>query len=161
MNRRPVVLALLVTLLALVGCGGALDRDRTVNVQGDDAEMNAAIEKARETLPNFWEAFEKRDRGVGDFAIKVRITDANGVEHFWANNVERKDGKIFGVINNDPNTVKSVKMGDRIEIPEADISDWLYMRADGKMVGNRTLRPLLKTLSADEAAKLRSILAEP
>ena len=32
---------------------------------------------------------------------------------------------------------------------------------DGKMHGNYTLRPLLKTMPADDAAKLREILAEP
>jgi uncharacterized protein YegJ (DUF2314 family) len=42
----------------------------------------------------------------------------------------------------------------------ANISDWLYMR-DGKMVGNETLRPLLKTMPADEAEKLRSMMASP
>lgn len=32
---------------------------------------------------------------------------------------------------------------------------------DGKMHGNYTMRPLLKTMPADEAAQLRSLLAEP
>ncbi len=32
----------------------------------------------------------------------------------------------MGTINNDPEMVKNVKLGDRITIPEADISDWLY-----------------------------------
>lgn len=36
----------------------------------------------------------------------------------------------------------------------------MFMR-DGKMYGNYTLRPLLETMPEDEAAALRSILAEP
>ncbi len=32
---------------------------------------------------------------------------------------------------------------------------------DGKMHGNYTMRPLLRTLPDDEAAQYRSILAEP
>ena len=66
----------------------------------------------------------------------------------------------MGTINNDPNIVASVKLGDRIEIPEADISDWLYMRG-GKMVGNRTLVPLLKTMPAKEAEAYRKMMTEP
>ena len=52
------------------------------------------------------------------------------------------------------------QLGDRIEIPEADILDWLYMRA-GKMIGNETLRPILKKMPAAEAERLRSMMADP
>jgi hypothetical protein len=38
--------------------------------------------------------------------------------------------------------------------------DWLYMR-DGKMVGNETLKPLLKKMPAAEVNRLKSIKAEP
>jgi uncharacterized protein YegJ (DUF2314 family) len=41
-----------------------------------------------------------------------------------------------------------------------NISDWLYIRG-GKMVGNRTLVPLLKTMPEKEAASYRKMLAEP
>jgi uncharacterized protein YegJ (DUF2314 family) len=66
----------------------------------------------------------------------------------------------MGTINNDPNKVSTVKLGERIEIPEADISDWMYLR-DGKVVGNYTLRPLLKKMPAKEAEQLRKLLADP
>jgi uncharacterized protein YegJ (DUF2314 family) len=56
--------------------------------------------------------------------------------------------------------VKNVKIGQKWKIKKEDISDWLFMR-DGKMHGNYTMRPLLKTMPKDEAAKFRSMLAEP
>src|SRR5262245_14017981 len=140
MNRIPnIVVALVAVLLSLLAA--CSKRDKVVNVESDDPEMTAAIAKARETLPQFWQVFEKRDRGESNFSLKVKITDKNGTEHFWATDIERRDGKMMGTINNDPNIVASVKLGDRIEIREAAISDWLYMR-DGKMVGNETLKPL-------------------
>jgi uncharacterized protein YegJ (DUF2314 family) len=108
----------------------------------DDAEMTAAIAKAREALPQFWQTFEKQDQGESGFALKLKVTDARGTEHFWVTNLERNDGKMMGTVNNDPQTVASVKLGQRVEIREADISDWLYLR-DGKIVGNHTLKPLL------------------
>ena len=159
MNLAPTtVIALVVVLFSLLtACS---KRDKVVNVESDDAEMVAAIAKARETLPQFWQVFDKKERGESDFALKVKITDTKGTEHFWATDIERRDGKTMGTINNDPNTVASVKLGDRIEIPEADISDWLYMR-DGKMVGNETLRPLLKKMPAAEAEKLKKMMASP
>lgn len=153
------------TALALVGSILTLltacsKRDKVVRVADDDSEMTAAIAKARETLPQFWQVFEKRDRGESDFALKVRISDKKGTEHFWATNVERRNGKTMGTIDNDPNIVARVKLGDRIGIPEADISDWLYMR-DGKMVGNRTLVPLFKQMPAAEVERLKKMMADP
>jgi uncharacterized protein YegJ (DUF2314 family) len=144
-------------LSLLAGCS---PQDRVINVEDDDPAMVAAIAKARSTLPQFWQAFAKPARGESEFSLKVKITDKKGTEHFWANDIERRGGKTLGTINNDPSIVASVKFGDRIEIPEADISDWFYMR-DGKMVGNRTLIPLLRTLPAKEAAAYRELLADP
>lgn len=164
MGRRTMNHRLRATLAAsaslLVVLAACAKRDRVVTVADDDAEMTAAIARARETLPHFWTSLERPQPGDTDFALKVRISDARGVEHFWANDPERRDGAIFGTIGNDPALVAKVKLGDRIEIPAADISDWTFMRG-GKIHGNYTLRPLLKHLPADEAARFRSVLADP
>jgi uncharacterized protein YegJ (DUF2314 family) len=150
-----IILAAMLTLFA--ACS---KKDQIISVADDDPEMLAAIAKARATLPQFWEVFDKPEHGESGFSLKVKITDKHGVEHFWATDIERTNGKIMGTINNDPEIVATVKLGDRIEIPEADISDWLYMR-DNKMVGNETIRPLFKKMSEEEAAKLKSIMANP
>jgi uncharacterized protein YegJ (DUF2314 family) len=136
------------------------DDDKVISVAGDDAEMTAAIEKARATLPVFWKAFEQQPKGVSGFALKVKIEDANGAEHFWANKIEKKDSKIFGVINNEPNTVKSVTFGQRVAVMDEQITDWLFMRND-KMVSNYTLRPLMKRMPKDQADLLRAKLEDP
>jgi uncharacterized protein YegJ (DUF2314 family) len=92
--------------------------------------------------------------------LKVLVTDKRGEEYFWATDLARRDGKILGTIDNDPKIVGSVKFGDRIEIAEDDISDWAYMR-NGKMVGNRTVRPLFKRMPASEVERIRKMLADP
>jgi uncharacterized protein YegJ (DUF2314 family) len=53
-----------------------------------------------------------------------------------------------------------VRLGQRIEIGEAQISDWMYIRS-GKMVGNHTLQPLLKRMPPQDAARYRAMLADP
>ena len=154
-------LASLLGLVLLAGCSGSgTGKDRVVNVEGDDAEMNAAMATARSKLPEFWQRFDNPVPNESIFAIKVKVTDPNGTEHFWASELHKKDGKIFGAIDNDPNIVKSVSLGQVIEIPEADISDWTYTR-DKKMHGNYTLRVLLKTLPVAQADELKKMLAEP
>jgi uncharacterized protein YegJ (DUF2314 family) len=122
--------------------------------------MNAAIAKARDTLPQFWEKFDHPGPGETNFCLKVKIQDGKAVEHFWVEKVEKKEGKISGEIGNDPELVHNVKLGQRIDIPEADISDWFYFR-DDKMVGNYTVRVLFKQMSPDEVAKIKAMLAEP
>jgi uncharacterized protein YegJ (DUF2314 family) len=56
--------------------------------------------------------------------------------------------------------VRNVKMGQKWTIKKAEISDWMFMRG-GKMYGNYTMRPLLKAMPEDQAAKYRAMLAEP
>jgi uncharacterized protein YegJ (DUF2314 family) len=157
-RHKSGVLAALSGILLFIGaCAPA---DKVVFVKDDDPEMVAAIAKARATLPLFWQVFDKHEHGENEFSLKVKITDHEGTEHFWASDIEKRDGRIWGTITNDPGIIASVKLGDQIEIPEANISDWFYMR-DGKMVGNRTLVPLLRTLPPKEAAAYRNLLAEP
>lgn len=162
-NTNPMIrhsqgmVALVAAFVSLLpGCG---KRDKVVEVEPDDPEMLAAIARARETLPQFWEVFDQPSRGEKDFSLKVKITDENGDEHFWATDIERRDGKTMGTISNDPNIVANVKFGDRIEIPEADITDWLYLRG-GKMVGNETLKPLFKTMPPAEVEKFKRMFGK-
>lgn len=108
----------------------------------------------------YWQLFERRKHGEADFSLKVEISDTHGTEHFWVVDPERKDGKIFGTIDNDPDLVKSVKLGDRIQVDEQGISDWGYVR-DGKMYGKHTLRVLMKHMPVKEADLYRQILADP
>lgn len=159
MKRTSLVFVAMlgVLLSSLLACS---KRDRVVKVEDDDPEMNAAIAKARSTLPHFWQVFDKPERGENKFALKVRIAEKSDGEHFWLIDIERRDGKTMGTINNDPNIVSTVKLGDRIEISGADISDRLYMRG-GKMIDNETVKPLFKSMPADKVARLKSMMEDP
>jgi len=175
MRPKPTLfLGCLPLLLVLTGCGrensdvaisatppkSAGSDDKIIPVKKDNPEMVAAIAKARSTLPQFWQTFDHPGPGDSDFSLKVRITDKSGVEHFWTTQIERKDGQIFAVINNDADIVKSVKLGDRIPVPDADISDWMYMH-NGKIVGNYTLRAEFKLMPPPEVEKYKEMLADP
>lgn len=159
MNRTPNIALLLITVL-VVSWLGCSKQDKVVNVADDDPEMLAAITQARAALPQFWQTFGKREHGESGFSLKVRITDQQGTEHFWLTEIERKDGQTLGTVNNDPDIVGNVKLGERRAIPEADISDWLYMR-DGKMVGNYTLKVLFRQMPAKEVEKYKKMMADP
>ncbi len=124
----------------------------------DQAEMDAAIAKARATVDTFIAEFEQ---GNGqNFSVKAPITDGEETEHFWLGQLKYDNGTFTGTIDNVPGVVGNVKLGQSWTIEKAEISDWMFMR-DGKMHGNYTMRPLLKTLPPDEAAVYRAMLAEP
>jgi len=133
------VLSYLLLVLCL-GCSKASMEDEVISVKEDDAEMKAAIAMARSKLQEFWDVFKLRPNGESDFSLKVHLTDGDASEHFWVTDIERTEDKIFGTIDNEPEFVHTVKLGQRIEVPDESISDWRYMR-DGKMVGNFTESP--------------------
>ncbi len=131
-----------------------------ITVPDDDPEMTAAIQSARASLPSFWDELAKPKPGEESFALKVRITDAGKSEHFWIVDIERDGSKLSGRINNDPEIVGNVVSGQRYEFSEADITDWMFMR-NGKIVGNATMRPLLKRMPPEEAETYRNLLETP
>ena len=137
-------------------------RDPVVNIETADGEMAGAMAKARASLPEFWTKLEQPGSGESDFSLKVAIEGRNAaeVEHFWLTGISRKDGRITGTISNDPSTVKTVRRGQSYVINPEKISDWMYKR-NGKMVGNETMRPLLKRLPAQQAASYRDMYETP
>ena len=161
MPLRLLVACLTVFLLtsalppAATGQSGA-----TVMVPTNDPEMAAAIAKARSHLPEFWKALAQPGAGEEHFALKVAIKDGTDVEHFWLGDVTRNGDKFTGTINNEPEIVGNVKNGQRYEFGDAEISDWMFMR-NGKIVGNETMRPLLKRMPAATAEQYRAMLETP
>jgi uncharacterized protein YegJ (DUF2314 family) len=157
MKPFPLLLtAILFTLASVSGC----DSTPETLVEGgyDQQEMDAAIARARGEVDKF--IAELANPTGKDHAVKAPISEGETTEHFWLSDVTYADGHFEGTIGNDPGMVKNVKIGQKWRLKKDEISDWMFMR-DGKMHGNYTMRPLLKTLPADEAAELRSILAEP
>ena len=145
-----------VLLMLLTACA---KRDKGY-VEDSDPEMAAAIAKAQATLPQFWQDFDQRAHGESNFVLVIRITDKGRIEHFHTTNFERRDGKTMVTISHAPKIVASVKLGDRIEIPAADITDWSYMR-NGKYVGMATMKPRFKYMPADQVEAFKKAMADP
>jgi uncharacterized protein YegJ (DUF2314 family) len=64
------------------------------------------------------------------------------------------------VTGNAPEDATWMREGERVEIPEDRISDWMFMR-NGKIVGNETMRPALKHMDPEEAAQYRAMYEGP
>jgi uncharacterized protein YegJ (DUF2314 family) len=120
--------------------------------------MEAATARARKEVDTF---ISELSKPTGEnHAVKVPITDSGGTEHFWLIDVSFQNGQFEGLVNNEPGIVKNVRMGEKRKVNKAEISDWMFMRG-GKLYGNYTMRPLLKTMPKEEAEKYQSMIAEP
>jgi uncharacterized protein YegJ (DUF2314 family) len=156
MNLR--VMPLLSLLIALTVCSCKQDPETLVRGGYDEKEMDAAIARARREVGFFLAALEKQE-GT-DFAVKAPVTDRGETEHFWLTDVVYRDGTFEGQIGNEPGLVRNVRLGQKWTLKKTEISDWMFFR-DGKLHGNYTMRPLLKTMDKAEAEKWRSQFAAP
>src|SRR5262249_45481080 len=121
-------------------------------VDKDDPKMNAAIAKARSTVNTFIAALSAPKPNQADFSVKMAFTDGEHTEHMWLGSV-RYDGKVFrGVVNNDPELVNNVKVGQKASIEPSKVSDWMFVE-NGKLVGGYTIRVLRDTMSTKERAE--------
>lgn len=123
-----------------------------------ETEMANAIARAKSEVDVFIATLERGN--ASDFAIKMPVEDGDKSEHFWIVEVSYSDGVFEGIIGNEPGIVSNVSFGQTVRVRKEDITDWMFMR-DGKIHGNYTMRPLLATMSREEAEFYRSMLAEP
>lgn len=126
-----------------------------------DLEMAVAKQKARACLPAFWSAIRARGSHDQAFNVKIPLTRADGrVEYVWA--VEPKcsaKAHCRARLNNEASGAGR-KIGETITFKEQDIVDWMFLR-DGKIIGNETLRVLLKRMPREEAEELRQAFETP
>lgn len=127
-------------------------------LEQEDAEMNKAIIKSRATFDRFLGALTSNDTASYDFAIKYPFAQdvqypnkpvAN--EHIWLTPITMQSGRIYGVVDNQPELTSKVKVGQKIEIDRSQISDWNYTHA-GKLIGGYTMRVLVARMAPEEKA---------
>jgi uncharacterized protein YegJ (DUF2314 family) len=130
-----------------------------VPVPTQDVAMAAAIARAQASLPGFFVRLEKPEAGDEGFAVKIRFpTKGTNAEHIWANNVQLKGDQVSAVINNVPRDIPNLKVGQRVTVPVAQITDWMFMR-DDKIHGGETIWAVLPHMPAEQAAAMKARLA--
>jgi uncharacterized protein YegJ (DUF2314 family) len=155
MRFATALAALIVLAPGVAGAETLLDRakrDGIAYVEKNDAEMAAAMRKARESLPEFLKLARAPRPTMRGFAVKVAVSEADHTEFFWITPFEQRNNQFTGQINNTPQLVKKVKLGQTIAFREDEIVDWLYQDG-GAMRGNFTACILLKREPRDEAEK--------
>jgi uncharacterized protein YegJ (DUF2314 family) len=131
--------------------------DSIVSVPDDDPDMVGAMQKAKETLPDFVEILQTPNTGERFLLLKARFVDGVDIEHMWvADLVEDGDG-FRGVVADEPKVVKTVTFKQPVKITRDQITDWMVIQ-DGKVKGALTTRVLLtKMTPKQKKAFLRSM----
>ena len=147
---RGVLLVLAISLL--IGCDKSSSTPGVAWIADDDPKMTAAIEEARRTAPTFTAALRTPKSRQSGFSVKMPFTDGANTEHMWVTPVTFDGKKFNGVVNNAPERLTNVKIGDQASANQSEISDWMFVD-DGKLVGGYTLRVLRDSLPDDERAE--------
>lgn len=134
----------------------AVRESSVVSVGSADEEMQAAIARARQTLPAAIERFVAGE--LEAFTVKVRVSDGQNAEHVWLSDTRYENGKFSGIIDAELQYLDGFKEGQVYEASIDDVSDWMHFN-DGLMYGNYTLRVLLPRMPKEEAAKYAEHLA--
>jgi len=153
MNRN---LILTITTLLLAACSGGYDSQTgtrgeagSARVEKEDAEMIAAMNKARQTLDEFERHLENPAPTQTMHIIKGRFTQGDKVEHMWLNQIAVTPEGYRGVLGNDPYELTTVKAGDTVVVRREDVSDWVVVD-DGRLIGGYTMRVLRSRLPPEE-----------
>jgi len=127
-----------------------------------DPEMRRACEQAHATFRYFWReiAWERR-RIVGALDltyVKAPFSDSRRgaptsgeaeVEQMWIDEIDFDGEIVSGVLLNTPNFLKTVKVGDNVQIPLGQISDWMY-GINGDVYGAFTVNLMRSRMSESE-----------
>lgn len=144
-------LALIALPAPLLAQPQSTERDDVVPISQRDPEMNAAIAEAKRTLPEFLKIVSKPPPGVDSITFKYPL---GGWEHIWVTDVELRGNVLVGRLDNEPMQEK-YRIGEEVEVPLSQVSDWAYRGPDGVMRGHRTTRVILGRIPPAEAARIR------
>ena len=158
--RKTFALALVLASTSFVACGQSVSEraqnDQVTYVNDDDPAMTRAFEKARATLDEFLALAKSPKEGTEGYALKVEVTEGDQTEYFWVGDFEAKGDRFSGVLNNEPETVKKYKFGERFTFTRAQVVDWTYMEpAAQRMHGNYTACALLTHEDPKEAEEFK------
>jgi uncharacterized protein YegJ (DUF2314 family) len=151
---RPAAI-LLSLLLASVACEAqniVQQRGDVYSVRPRDPAMEAAMDRARATLPVFNRYVERAAKDGLDPRLKAEFRHGDEVEHMWVGDLTF-DGRVYrGTLRNRPLTLPNVRQGDRVAISPERVSDWSVI-VEGTPLGNFTTLVIRGRLTPKQRAQ--------
>jgi len=110
----------------------------TYRVPNEHVAMHEAVTKARKTVRKFIDALEHPVSGETDFEVKKPFVQKGEIEHIWLSDLKFVGGRFQGKVDNVPEKIKGLKLGQVVSVNPDEISDWVYIN-NGKLVGGYTI----------------------
>ena len=98
-------------------------------IEGEDAEMNAAIAEARRTFSQFRQALEEDWQRMIPIIDRPLITSrfvsasTGKIEHMWVEVTNFDGEQAVGDLANEPDAIPELSAGDELRVGPADITD--------------------------------------
>jgi uncharacterized protein YegJ (DUF2314 family) len=109
-----------------------------LNVDGDDTTMKQAVAEARRRWPEFAAAFGRRTPETETpFVIKAPFGD-DDPEFMWVEVSRIEKETVTGRLANQPHRIEDFHEGQEVQVPIADVVDWIYGDAEGNPLGGWT-----------------------
>lgn len=129
-------------------------RENVWSVSSADPGMDAAIARARETLPIFHGYMPRAQAGEVQLKLKARFAQGDDVEHMWITGVTW-DGRVYqGVLESQPLGLTNVRAGQAVTIRPERVSDWMVVERGDVMLGNFTTMELRGRMQPKQRAQL-------
>jgi uncharacterized protein YegJ (DUF2314 family) len=112
-----------------------------ITTTSGDEVFNAAIKRARETLPDFIARLQAAAPGEA-FSVRARfqIPDGGG-EHMWLDEVTFDGTHFHGKLSDDAYNIETLHFGDLVSVEEGTVTNWLIEK-DGVRHGEFLLKAL-------------------
>jgi uncharacterized protein YegJ (DUF2314 family) len=120
-------------------------------VPREDPAMNAAIARARATLPQFLPRLQNPPAGQSYLGVKVRVGDRSTGEHIWLYEVRYQAGRIVGRLVDDAELFPKFKQDDEVRVAPGEITDWMTVE-NGLACGGFTSRVMARSMTAEQRA---------
>lgn len=111
-----------------------------VQLDNNDPTLQRAYTGARESFRYLWREISWERRRIipahGITAVKAPFTDPKvragrpNTEHMWFGDIDFDGVAVTGTLMNAPRWIGTVKEGDAVRVPLAELSDWLCTIAD-------------------------------
>ena len=111
--------------------------------------MHRAVLEARKTVGEFITVLKHPRSGQQDFEVKEPFFESHEVEHIWLSDVRLVDRRFQGRVDNKPQKIHGLKLGQVVSVDPNQISDWLYVD-NGNLVGGYTVRAHYDELSPQQ-----------
>ena len=138
------------------------DDSSIMGVDESNALMNAAIDKALETIEVFFTALDSGEHPRDSFMLKILTETApEQYEHMWYVFITfTEDDKISGYLTHNPYAEGSIYTAGEVYSHEPNmVTDWRYLDGE-KLRGDFTTRVVLGFMAQDEPEKAAANLAD-